>query len=75
MGETEGFFGEDGPGKLSEEVNFELKPEGAGGDHSDKQRAGKGLQATAFAAHGTHEALDKYLFRLCSSCFLSPNQS
>ena len=31
MGETEGFFGEDGPGKLSEEVNFELKPEGGGG--------------------------------------------
>lgn len=74
MGETEGFFGENGQGKLSEEVNFKLKPEG-GKNHSDMQRAGKGLQATAFAAHGTHEALDKYLFRLCSSCFLSPNQS
>ena len=28
MGETERFFGQEGQGKLSEEVNFELKPEG-----------------------------------------------
>ena len=53
MGETERFFGQEGQGKLSEEVNFELKPEGEK-NHSDMQRAGKGLYATAFAAHGTH---------------------
>lgn len=71
MGETEGFFGEDGQGKFSEEVNFELKPEGGKIIQTRKELA----KASAFAAHGTHEALDKYLLRLCSSCFLSPNQS
>lgn len=44
MGETESFFGPDGQGKLSEEVNFELKPEGKK-NHSGTQRAGKGLHA------------------------------